>query len=70
MRCIRNVPSVMELTIITLMLKKSVCIVWVEVGGWLLRVSALAKLLEDEPGALGGSVARPGSKGLGWGAAC
>ena len=28
MRCIRNVPSVMELTIITLMLKKSVCIVW------------------------------------------
>ena len=30
MRCIRNVPSVMELTIITLMLKKSVCIVWGE----------------------------------------
>ena len=31
MRCIRNVPSVMELTIITLMLKKSVCIVWDEI---------------------------------------
>ena len=30
MRCIRNVPSVRELTIITLMLKKSVCIVWDE----------------------------------------
>jgi hypothetical protein len=38
-------------------------------GRGVLRTSASAKLLEDEPGALRGSVARPGSKGLGW-AAC
>jgi hypothetical protein len=36
-------------------------------GRGVLRVSASAKLLEYGPGAFGGSVARPGSKGLGWG---
>ena len=34
-------------------------------GRGVLRVSASAKLLEDGPGALQGSVARPDSHGLG-----
>ena len=48
MRCIRNVPSVRELTIITLMPKKSVCIVWVERTHDLGRLAHVAGIQDVE----------------------